>query len=42
VVDFVRAACDDIELPVVVEPDADERVGGLTAIRVELDPRSST
>ena len=41
VVDFVRMACDDVQLPVVVEPDEDERVGGITAIRVELDELGS-
>jgi poly-gamma-glutamate synthesis protein (capsule biosynthesis protein) len=34
VLDFVRTACDDLQLPVAVEPDPDERVGGLAAVRV--------
>jgi hypothetical protein len=34
VVEFVRAACDDFQLPVTVAPDEDERVGGMTAVRV--------
>jgi hypothetical protein len=41
VIDFVRMACDDLQLPVVMEPDEDERVGGITAVRVELDDVSS-
>jgi poly-gamma-glutamate synthesis protein (capsule biosynthesis protein) len=37
VLDFVRTACDDLQLPVTMEPDAGERAGGLAAIRVVAD-----
>jgi poly-gamma-glutamate synthesis protein (capsule biosynthesis protein) len=38
VVEFVRAACDDLQLPVVIEPDTGEVVGGMAAVRVEQSP----
>jgi poly-gamma-glutamate synthesis protein (capsule biosynthesis protein) len=35
VVDFVRAVCDDLDLPVTIDVDTGERVGGLAAVRVQ-------
>jgi poly-gamma-glutamate synthesis protein (capsule biosynthesis protein) len=34
VLEFVREACDDHQLPVIIEPDPGERVAGFTAVRV--------
>jgi poly-gamma-glutamate synthesis protein (capsule biosynthesis protein) len=35
VIDFVRAVCDDLDLPVTIDVDAGEQVGGLAAVRVQ-------
>jgi poly-gamma-glutamate synthesis protein (capsule biosynthesis protein) len=35
VIEFVRTVCDDLQLPVTMDVDAGEQVGGLAAVRVQ-------